>query len=119
MNSRQQLPRFPLFIAVVALLLVGISLIVHRHWVYEVPLMHGETQTIWSVEASVEFQAGGDAVKVSMARPQDQNGYTILKEAGASPGYGLNFIGDHHPRAEWTVRAADGAQALFYRAEIL
>ena len=119
MNSRQQLPRFPLFIAVVALLLVGISLIVHRHWVYEVPLMHGETQTIWSVEASVEFYASGDAVKVSMARPQDQNGYTILKEAGASPGYGLNFIDDHHPRAEWTVRAADGAQALFYRAEVL
>jgi len=117
--SRINLPRLPLFIIVAVLLVVGIFLILHRHWVYEVPLMYGETQTIWSVEASVEFAAYGEPVRVSMARPGDQDGFTILKEAGASPGYGLNFIEGDDPRAEWTIRAADGHQELFYRAEIL
>ncbi|MFC3681083.1 inactive transglutaminase family protein [Bacterioplanoides pacificum] len=118
-SLRVNFPRFPLFIAVVVLLAIGITLILHRHWVYEVPLLYGETQTIWSVEASVEFDASGNSVKVSMARPEDQDGYTVLKEAGASPGYGLNFIDSDNPRAEWTIRAANGAQELFYRAEVL
>ena len=117
--NRQSSLRLPLYVLVAALLLVGITLIVHRHWVYEVPLMYGETQTIWSVEARVEFTASGGPVKVSMARPTAQDGYTVLKEAGASPGYGLNFIDDNEPRAEWSVRGASGRQELFYRAEIL
>jgi len=118
--SRLNLPRLPLFIAVVALLVIGTFLILHRHWVYEVPLLYGETQTIWSVEASVEFNADGNPVRVSMARPGDQKGFTVLKEAGASPGYGLNFIDDgEDPRAEWTIRAANGRQELFYRVEVL
>jgi len=117
--SQAKLPRLPLYIIVAVLLVVGIFLILHRHWVYEVPLMYGETQTIWSVEASVEFTAYGDPVRVSMARPADQDGFTLLKEAGASPGYGLNFIEGDDPRAEWTIRAANGRQELFYRAEVL
>lgn len=112
-------PRFPLYVLVAVLMLAGIFLILHRHWVYEVPLVYGETQTIWSVEAKVEFTAGGGPVRISMVRPSDQEGFTVLKEAGASPGYGLNFLEGDEPRAEWTVRAASGRQELFYRAEIL
>ncbi|WP_430459506.1 inactive transglutaminase family protein [Thalassolituus sp. LLYu03] len=112
-------PRLPLYALVAILLVIGVFLILHRHWMYEVPLMYGETQTIWSVEAKVEFDASGGPVKVSMARPSAQQGFTILKEAGASPGYGLNFMDGEEPRAEWSVRAADGRQELFYRAEVL
>lgn len=119
MNTLTQLPRLPLFAVVTFLLLVGSVLILHRHWAYEVPLLYGETQTIWSVEARVEFDAKGDPVRVAMARPTSQTGFTLLKEAGASPGYGLNFIDGDQPRAEWTIRAADGRQELFYRAEVL
>ncbi len=112
-------PRFPFYALVAILMALGIFLILHRHWVYEVPLMYGETQTIWSVEAKVEFTADDGPVRVSMVRPSAQQGFTILKEAGASPGYGLNFIEGDEPRAEWTIRAASGRQELFYRAEIL
>src|SRR5690554_4646830 len=77
-----------LFILVVVLLVIGIGLTMHRHLVYEVPLFYGETQTVWSVEAKVEFTAHGDPVKVSLSRPGEQPGFTVLNEAGASPGYG-------------------------------
>ncbi|MEQ3632833.1 MAG: inactive transglutaminase family protein [Thalassolituus sp.] len=116
MIQRRNVP----FITLIAILLaIGIALILHRHWVYEVPFMHGETQTVWSVEARVEFIANGDAVTVSLVRPSAQDGYTILQESGASPGYGLNFIDEGEPRAEWTIRSAAGRQELYYRAEIL
>ena len=104
---------------IVLLLLAGITLILQRHWVYEVPLFHGETQTVWSVEALVEFEAGNQPVKVSMARPADQEGFTLLRQSGASPGYGLHFIDGPDPRAEWTIRSARGVQQLYFQVDVL
>lgn len=104
---------------IVLLVLAGVSLILQRHWVYEVPLIHGETQTVWSVEALVEFEAGDQPVKVSMARPADQPGFTLLRQSGASPGYGLNFVDGPDPRAEWTIRRANGIQQLYFQVDVL
>ncbi|NVK36894.1 MAG: inactive transglutaminase family protein [Gammaproteobacteria bacterium] len=112
-------PRLPFFLLAGVLFLIGIVLILHRHWVYEVPLFYGETQTIWSVEAKIEFQAQDEPVNVTMSRPSNQKGFTVLKEAAASPGYGLNFIDGTQPQAQWTIRSANGKQVLFYRAEVL
>ena len=110
-----------LWATVILLLVIGIGLIAHRYWVYEVPLWYGKTQTVWMVEAKVEFDANEGPIKVSLARPADQSGFTVLNETGASPGYGLNFSQGEgaNPRAEWAVRAASGHQELFYRAEVL
>ena len=104
---------------IVGLLVVGVALTLHRHWVYEVPLIHGETQTVWSVEARVEFMADDGPVKVSMARPSDQPGFTLLRQSGASPGYGLNFTEDSDPRAVWAIRHASGRQQLYYQTDLL
>jgi len=114
-------PASPLsfYTLIILLVLAGISLILQRHWVYEVPLIHGETQTVWSVEALVEFEAADQPVKVSMARPSDQPGYTLLRQSGASPGYGLNFIEGADPRAVWTVRNARGIQQLYFQVDVL
>lgn len=111
--------RLSLFVFVGILLALGISLIVHRHFFYEVPLLYGQTQTIWSVEAKIEFTASGGPIKVSMVRPSSQSGFKVLQEAGASPGYGLNFFEGDAPRAQWTIRSGEGRQELFYRADIL
>lgn len=111
--------KLSLYVLVGVLLMIGLSLIIHRHWVYEVPLMYGQTQTVWVVEAKVEFDALGEPVRASLARPSSQSGFAVLGETGASPGYGLNFVEQVSPRAEWTIRAANGHQELFYRAEIL
>lgn len=111
--------KITLWSSILVLLVIGIGLILHRHWVYEVPLVYGETQTLWSVEAKVEFEAEGGPVKVSFVRPTEQAGFAVLEETGASPGYGLNFLEELAPRAEWTVRAAKGHQELFYRVDLL
>ncbi|MFY0699991.1 MAG: inactive transglutaminase family protein [Bermanella sp.] len=111
--------RLSFFLLAGVLFTVGILLILQRHWVYEVPLLYGETQTIWSVEAKIEFKAQDKPVSVLMSRPSNQKGFTVLKEAAASPGYGLNFLEATQPQAQWTIRNANGKQTLFYRAEVL
>ena len=111
--------RLPFFLLAGTLFVIGIMLILQRHWVYEVPLFYGETQTIWSVEAKIEYNAQDKPVNVVMSRPSNQKGFTVLKESAASPGYGLNFLDGTQPKAQWTIRNANGKQVLFYRAEIL
>lgn len=59
--------RKPFYIIVAALFLVGLALILHRHFVYEVPWTPGEKRQIWSIEAKVEFEADGNPVKASLA----------------------------------------------------
>ncbi len=104
---------------IVFMLVIGVGLILHRHLQYDVPLLPGESQTLWLVEARIDFVADGQPVRVEMARPTPQQALVPLQETGASPGYGLNFVEQPHARAVWTVREAQGPQTLFYRSEIL
>ncbi len=108
-------------LAIVGLLMVlGLGQALHRHYVYEVPWSPSTEKSIWSIEAQVQFRARGNPVSVKLRRPDDQPGFSILDESGASPGYGLDFIDDGGlPTAQWTVREADGRQTLYYRAEVL
>lgn len=109
----------PYYFVIFTLILIGAGLILHRHWVYEIPLTPGESQTIWSLEAKVQFMANGEPVRASLARPSNQPGFMVLRDSGASPGYGLNFIDAPAPMAEWAIRQANGMQMLFYRVEVL
>ncbi|MFK4754557.1 inactive transglutaminase family protein [Oceanobacter antarcticus] len=111
--------RWPYVALILLLLSAGIAQILHRHWVYDVPLLPGESQTVWSVEARVELTADAQPVRAVLARPSNQPGFMLLRESGASPGYGLNFIDGGNPVAEWTKRTASGRQVLFYRADVL
>ncbi|MEM6574969.1 MAG: inactive transglutaminase family protein [Pseudomonadota bacterium] len=112
--------RISLIGIVSVLLLVGISMSVHRHLTADVPWLPGEEKLIWSIEASVEFVGNGRPAKVTLRRPIDQQGFSVLSESGASPGYGLAFLDDDDlPAAQWTTREATGLQRLYYRAEVL
>lgn len=112
--------RFSLYAIVAILTIIGGGLSVQRHLAYEIPWLPDEEQTVWSIEARIEFIATGGPVSVTLRRPSDQEGFSILDESGASSGYGLNFIDDEGlPAAQWSVREASGRQFLYYRAEVL
>ena len=118
--SSSRTRRISLFAIVGLLVTVGLGQALHRHYKYEVPWFPGTEKSIWSIEARIQFVARGAPVSVKLRRPVHQQGFSLLDESGASPGYGLNFINDAgQPTAQWTVREADGRQTLFYRAEIL
>lgn len=112
--------RKPFYIIVAALFLVGLALILHRHFVYEVPWLPGEKRQIWSIEAKVEFEADGKPVKASLAIPGSQPGFTLMNESAASPGYGLSFVeANDSSRAEWSIRKANGHQELYYKVDMM
>ncbi len=112
--------RLPFYLLVGLLLLVGVAMSLHRHYQLEVPWTPGEKRQVWEVEALVNFTAEGDPVKVDMALPSTQEGFRLLTEHTASPGYGLSFQEENGGRrAQWSTREATGSQQLFYTAQLL
>mgnify|MGYP000128983031 CR=1 FL=1 len=112
--------RLPFYLIVAFLMVAGIALSLHRHVQFEVPWTPGEQRQVWEVEAQVTFTADGGPVKVNMALPSNQQGYRLLTEHTASPGYGLAFLEeDGGRRAEWTTREARGEQQLYYSVQAL
>lgn len=113
-------PRQPFYFIVVCLISAGVALSLYRHYAFDVPWWPGEKQQVWSIESKVEFQAHGDAVKVSFAIPTAQQGFSQLAEHTASAGYGLSYEEDGEGRrAQWTIRRAEGPQVLYYRVDML
>ncbi|MDR9440565.1 MAG: UUP1 family membrane protein [Halomonas sp.] len=112
--------RLPFYLIVAFLLVAGIALSIHRHVQFEVPWTPGEQRQVWEIEAQVNFTADGGPAKVNMALPSSQQGYRILTEHTASPGYGLAFLEKSGGRrAEWSTRQATGDQQLYYNVQAL
>lgn len=112
--------RLPFYLVVALLFVAGIGMSVHRHIEFEVPWTPGEQRQVWEIEAQVNFVANGGPASVDLALPSTQDGFRLLTEHTASPGYGLHFVDDKHGRrAQWTSRDAIGSQQLFYSAQVM
>lgn len=112
--------RVPFYFLISLLIVAGLTLSWLRHDSYGVPWTPGERSQVWDVEARIQFDAANKPVKVSMAAPQTQTGFTIVDESASSPGYGIAYLStEYGRRAEWTIRQADGPQTLYYKTQIL
>ncbi|MBD1575409.1 inactive transglutaminase family protein [Vibrio sp. S11_S32] len=108
------------YFLIAILVATGVTLSVMRHQDYGVPWTPGETRQVWDIEARVEFLASDGPVKVSLAAPHTQNGFTLVDESASSPGYGLSYIKtDTGRRAEWSIRHANGPQTIYYKTQFL
>ena len=79
--------RVPFYFLIAILVITGVTLSIMRHQDYGVPWTPGDSRQIWDIEARVEFVASGGPVKVSLAAPHTQNGFTLIDESASSPGY--------------------------------
>lgn len=112
--------RGPFLFLVGLLLLAGAGTATFRHQSYGIPLLPGEQQTVWQVEARVEFNARGTETQALLTLPPEQSGYRIIAENSAAPGFGFNVEQDtEQRRAHWTKRAARGPQTLFFGLEVV
>lgn len=106
------------FIGILAIL-ISLGMVIYKSIMLGLPLMPGEYQTVWTIEAKVEFQADGGPVKASLALPKTQSNMEVLEEFFSSSGYGFNIDDvDGHQRAVWSKREALGKQTLFYRLNV-
>lgn len=112
--------RVPFYIFIFLLIAAGLYLSVFRHYTYGVPWTPGETKQVWDVEARIQFYAKSQPVKVSLAVPNTQSGFTLIDESTSSPGYGVSYVqADSSRRAEWSIRHAKGTQTIYYKSQFL
>ncbi len=112
--------RVPFYMLISLLIVVGLGMSIYRHDVYGVPWTAGQKHQVWEVEARVEFEAKGEPVKVSLATPDTQSGFTLINEHTSSPGYGFALVNTQDGRrAEWSKREATGQQILYFKNQML
>ncbi len=105
---------------VVLLLVTGLGTATFRHNAYRIPLLPGTQQTVWQVEARVEYFADGGSTQVLLTLPPEQRGFRSINESSASSGFGFE-LSTHggQQRAHWTKRNASGEQVLYYKLELV
>jgi hypothetical protein len=111
--------RGPFLFLVALLLLAGIGTAAFRQQEFRIPWLPGAQQTVWEVEARVEYLAQGVPTQAFLTLPPNQNGFRLIRGTPASTfGFGLNRQGSQE-RAHWAKRHAEGEQVLFYKLQLV
>ena len=111
--------RLQLYIWMAVLIVLGLGLTAYKHFSMGFPLIPGEEQTVWTVEARIQFQALGKPVKVSLNLPDDTEKLVVIESGTAATGYGFQRIeGVAETRGTWSAREKRGAQTLYYQVEV-
>lgn len=112
-------PRAQVFLLGFLLIAAGIGLVAYKSQVLHLPITAGKYQTVWTIEAKVEFEATGDPVKVSLALPKTQTHMEVLNEIFSSSGYGFTVQKNRgNERAVWSKRSVAGPQTLYYKLDV-
>lgn len=112
--------RGPFLFFVVLLFLLGLGTSLYRHENYHIPFLPGAQQTVWQVEARIEYLAQGGPTQVLLTLPPEQSGFRQIGESSASSGFGFQISADGgQRRAHWTKRFARGQQVLFYQLDFV
>jgi hypothetical protein len=112
--------RGPFLFLVGLLALAGIAGALFKYHTYGVPFLPGTQQTVWHVEARIEFTAQGGPAQVALTLPPVQSGFRIIDERSASSGYGFMLEERRDQRrARWSKREVTGDQLLFYELELV
>ncbi|MEX0929181.1 MAG: UUP1 family membrane protein, partial [Balneolales bacterium] len=109
----------PLYWLAGILTIIG-SLFFGYKWMYMgYPLLPGTSADIWQIEVKLSFNAANEPIKVGLYVPGNNRKFTLLDENFISRGFGLSTVRDNgNRRAIWSVRTANGAQALYYRTTV-
>jgi len=99
------------------LLIAGASLY-HKVFNLNLPLLPGQMDDAWAVEAHINFTAEeGVPVRVELPLPENQPGFSRISEDFVTRDFGLTTEQINGERyAIWSVRRSSGAQSLYYRA---
>jgi len=100
------------------LFILGAGIFIYRHFVLDVPLTDTETINSWMIESNLRFVADPNTpIKASFNIPYLPPHFAILDEYFVSRNYGVttNLNGDNRETV-WSIRRANGAQSLYYRA---
>ena len=108
-----------LYLLSAVLLIVGIGLTLYKHLELGFPLLPDEEQSVWTIEAQIDFRARGEPVIVSFTLPNAPPNMVILDEDFASSNYGFSEQATPlERRVQWSKRDPDGVQRVYYRMQV-
>ena len=108
--------RAPFLFLIALLITAGIGTAAYRHYEFRIPLLPGERQSVWEIEARIRYDAPNGPSQVFLTLPPDQSGLRRVSETGASSGFGFELEDlASARRAHWTKRDARGEETLFYK----
>jgi hypothetical protein len=99
---------------------LGLSLFLYKAIILSFPVLPDTQSEVWNVEARLTLEGEGKPVKVTLYLPRNTLRYSILNEHFISGSYGLSTTTEenNNRQAIWSIRQANGRQALYYRATI-
>jgi len=110
--------RWQLYILITILLSIGIGLTFYKYSVLGFTLTPGDTETVWQVQARIQFEAEDGPVKVSMALPSEEKSRRRVFFENISKDYRYAVSGEGESRrAVWTRGNAQGIQVVFLRGD--
>jgi hypothetical protein len=113
-------PRGPFIFLVILLTLSGLASALFRHYQYGMPFLPGAQETVWQVEAKIEFRALGGPAQAIFTLPPPQSGFELVSENAVSAGYGFAIEERQgQRRAHWSKRDAQGDETLYYKLELV
>jgi hypothetical protein len=99
------------------LIVLGLTIFAYRLWYLQVPLLPGQTQDSWTVEANLQFNATTNPISAQFYIPRNPPNYSLLDEQFISRGYGVTTaLENGNQLATWSIRRARGQQSIYYRA---
>jgi hypothetical protein len=103
---------------IITLFVLGLGLFFYRHLVLDVPVTDTETVNSWMVEANLRFTAERNIpVKANFIIPYMPPNFAIIDEYFVSYNYGVTTnLSSYNRQTVWSLRRANGAQSLYYRA---
>lgn len=103
------------------LVLIGGAIFVYKWQTLGYPLLPEAQTRIWTVETTLEFNAGQQPmpVKATLHIPALTPGFAILDENFVSRGFGFTtrYVAGGR-QVQWAIRRATGPQSLYYRAVV-
>ncbi len=104
-------------ILIFILVALGIAISCYQIFVLEIPLSENETDSQWTIDAQIEFQArNNEPVKLQMFAPPANTNHSMLNESFISNNYGVSINKQGNNRLiTWSARRAPGKQAIYYR----
>ena len=103
------------------LFLIGGAIFVYKWQTLGYPLLPEAQTRIWTVETTLEFNAGQQPmpVKATLHIPALTPGFAILDENFVSRGFGFTtrYVAGGR-QVQWAIRRATGPQSLYYRAVV-
>lgn len=98
---------------------IGLSVFVYKWQVLGFPVGEDQEVPVWTVESSINFDAGPGSIKVNLHIPTLTPGFRTLNENPVSRGYGFSLnYGTGGREAQWAIRRANGQQTIYYRISV-